>query len=200
MVRMKIVLASGSPRRKKLLASLVRPFGIAPAPEPKIHPSMWKQQTSAEIVERLARFKAMWAALRAPGALVVGADTLVCAGKHQLGKPAIKEEARKMLQLLSGRKIEALTGVCMVVPKKDGKLKIISWHEKATVRFRPLEKAEIARYLCTGKWVGKAGAFNILEKPAKGWAEEIRGDAHTVAGLPLGRLKKQLAFYSKRGQ
>ncbi len=197
--KMPFVLASSSLRRKKLFASLARHFSVRPAPEPKIHASMWERQSVPKIVERLARFKAMWAALRSPPAVVVGADTLIYARGRRLGKPLKKEEARRMLRLISGQKIEAYTGMCVIVPKKGGKFALVSWHEKADVTFRVLNKKEIERYLRTKKWVGKAGAFNILQKPARGWVAKIRGDADTVAGLPLGRLKRRLAFYANRG-
>jgi len=187
---MKIVLASGSPRRKELMEMLNVPdLEIRPAVgEEKAHPELGP----AELVRELSRCKAAEiAALRPAGedAVVIGADTVVVLDGAVLGKPKDAADAKRMLAALSGRSHTVFTGVTVIRGET-----VLSHAERTEVHFRPLSPEEIDRYIATGEPMDKAGAYG-----AQGYAslfvERLEGDFFNVMGLPLcatGNLLKQL--------
>ena len=95
-----------------------------------------------------------------------------------------------MVSLLSGQKMFATTSIAIYLPQ-GGKIEV--WSESGWVKFRKIEQIEISRYLSSGKWRGKAGAVNIEEKPVKDWIIRVGGEKDAVIGLPLKRLRKELA-------
>jgi septum formation protein len=186
----KILLASGSPRRKKLFAKIAAKFDIVSAP-PLEHCA---GRDAKEITGEKAEFKAVWALLKNPDKMAVGADTLLEVGGKIFGKPKSKKEAQKMMDAINGKSATAFTSVCIAhVNSKTGKLVKKSWTEKAKIYFKKIGKKEMGQYIKSGKWEGKAGGFDIGSKPACDWVEKIEGDENVVIGLPLKKLKKILA-------
>jgi septum formation protein len=173
-----LVLASASPRRRELLAQVgIVPDQIDPA---DIDESPQADETVRRLVLRLATEKAQAAAARHPCAFVLAADTLVAVGLRILGKPADEADARRMLELMSGRAHRILTGVAVAAP--DGKLS--SRISETRLKFKRLETAEIDAYLASGEWRGAAGAYKIQGR-AGAFVTDLSGSFTGVVGLPL---------------
>lgn len=181
----KIILASGSPRRKELLGLFGLPFECVSA----VGEEKTDGFSSCEaLTESLARQKALEvAAFQEPGTVVIGADTLVELDGVKLGKPEDAEDAFRMLRALSGRAHRVCTGLCCV---KDDT--VLSGVEITEVFFRKLSDEEIRAYIATGEPMDKAGAYGIQGR-ASLFTEGIRGDYYTVMGLPVCRLGRMLA-------
>jgi septum formation protein len=175
----RVILASQSPRRRELLdligiAHEVQPAHIDETPFPHELPTAHS--------ERLARGKAALISEREPGALVIGADTVVVVGDTILGKPGDDADAREMLRRLSGRTHQVYTAVAIA---RDGM--VDSEVEGVSVTFRQLSAAEIAQYVDTGEPADKAGAYGI-QGYGSTLVDRIEGDFFAVMGLPLRRL------------
>jgi septum formation protein len=176
-----LVLASSSPRRADLLTRVGVRFEVcAPNAGEVLDPS-WSGE---EAVVALARRKAEEVAGRRPGRTVLAADTMVRLGDRLLGKPADRAEARSMLESLSDRWHDVLTGVVLL--RGDG------WSGERVsvteVRLAQLTDEEIERYISGSEPYDKAGAYGIQERA--GWfVAEIRGSAGNVAGLPLEAVR-----------
>lgn len=181
---MKIILASGSPRRRELLSMLGAEFEVLPAKgEEKTEAGL----SPAETVVSLARAKAAEVAASAPDdAIVIAADTVVSIDGDILGKPASEEEARLMLHRLSGRTHCVYTGLCV---SRGGETRCLA--EETAVTFRVLDDGEINAYVASGDPLDKAGAYGIQGKAAT-FVEGINGDYYNVMGLPLCRLCEML--------
>lgn len=171
-----VVLASKSPRRTELLTMLGVPHRAEPA---GVDETVHGHETPAEMVVRLAREKAAAVAPRFPGALVVGADTLVFLGGHVLGQPKDEAQAREMLRSLAGRTHTVLTGVCLL---RDGAE--ASGLSESRVTFHPMTDAEIAAYVASGEPMDKAGAYAAQGLGAV-YLKAIEGSFHNVVGFPV---------------
>ena len=172
------MLASASPRRLDLLRQAgIEPDEVDPA---EIDESPLKKETPRRQALRLARAKAGLVAARRPGAFVLGSDTVVAVGRRVLGKPADEAEARKFLELLTGRAHRVLTGVAVVAP--DGR--IAERLGEARLQLKRLTPAEIDAYLGSGEWRGKAGAYGVQGR-AGGFVTALQGSYTAVVGLPL---------------
>ena len=183
---MKLILASSSPRRAEILANAGLPFSVlSSAVDESPHPG----ETPEALVLRLANAKADLVTARAVGpAIVVGADTVVVLDDKILGKPRSTEEARHMLQQLSGRTHSVLTGVAMVrLP--DGERR--QFTESTLVHFRPVTEEEISSYLATEEPHDKAGAYAIQGQAGR-YIPRIEGCYFNVVGLPLSRVLTEL--------
>ena len=177
MSRPELVLASSSPRRVELLALIgFTPDMIDPA---DIDEMPLKDETPPRLALRLATTKAQVVAQRHPDAVVLAADTVVAVGRRFLEKAADEAEATRFLKLLSGRNHRVFTGVAVV---RDGKLS--SRVNETRVSFKPLSDHEIAAYVATGDWRGKAGGYGI-QGPAGAFVQRIVGSHPAVMGLPL---------------
>lgn len=183
---MRIILASGSPRRRELMEMLC-PEGLEIVPargEEAADPSL----PPDTLVVALSRAKAAEVAARCAHGddVVIGADTVVALDGAVLGKPRDAEDAKRMLRALSGRTHSVFTGVTVL---RGGRTR--SHAERTEVTFRALEDDEIDRYIATGEPMDKAGAYG-----AQGWAslfvERLEGDFFNVMGLPLCALGKLL--------
>lgn len=175
-MRAPLILASASPRRLELLAQIgVVPDGVKPA---DIDETPLKKETPRRLALRLACEKARAAAT--PGAYVLAADTVVAVGLRLLEKATDESEARRWLELMSGRNHKVLTGVAVQAP--DGRMG--SKLAEARVAFKRLGKAEIDAYLESGEWKGKAGAYGI-QGVAGGFVTSIVGSYSAIVGLPL---------------
>lgn len=173
---MRLVLASASPRRRELLAQIgIRPDAIRPA---AIDEAPRKGELPRPYCERMAREKALAVAAE-PGDLVLAADTTVAAGRRILGQPEDAGEAATFLRLLSGRRHRVITAVAL---RDDGRL----WQRsvETQVKLKHLSEPEIAAYIATGDWRGKAGGYAI-QGPASAFIPWLSGSYSAVVGLPL---------------
>ena len=179
---MQLILASQSPRRQQLLQLLRVNFTVKPADiDEAMDPTLPPQQE----VARVSRLKAE-ATPRNPGDVVIAADTIVVLGNRVLGKPTDKADAIAMLQALSGRDHQVMTGITVL---RDGDA--ITHTEITDVHFRPLTEDEILSYVETGDPMDKAGSYGIQGYAAP-FVEGIRGDYYNVMGLPVCRLQQML--------
>ena len=185
MSRPELVLASSSPRRVELLALVgFTPDKIDPA---DIDEMPLKDETPPRLALRLATTKAQVVAQRHPDAVVLAADTVVAVGRRFLETAADEAEATRFLKLLSGRNHRVFTGVAVV---RNGKL--THRVNETRVTFKILSDAEIAAYVASGDWRGKAGAYGI-QGAASAFVRKIVGSHHGVMGLPLYETVNLLA-------
>ena len=174
MARPELILASASPRRRELLAQVgIVPDQTLPA---DIDETPLKSETPAQLADRLARSKAAVVAERHPEAVVLAADTVVSLGRRLLEKAADGEEAARFLRLLSGRNHRVHTGVAVA---HAGRISVRVVETRVS-----LSETEIAAYVATGDWQGKAGAYGI-QGPAGAFVRRIVGSHPAVMGLPL---------------
>jgi septum formation protein len=173
-----LVLASASPRRRELLARIgVLPDRILPT---ETDETPRKAELPRALAARLAAEKAEAAALAAPGALVLAADTVVGVGRRVLPKAEAEAEARRCLGLLSGRRHQVTTGVVLRLP--DGRR--LSRLVATAVAFQRLTAAQVEDYLASGEWRGKAGGYAIQGR-AEAHVRFLSGSWSNVVGLPL---------------
>ena len=178
-----LVLASGSPRRRELLALAGIPFKWEAVDADE---SPLAGERPEAYVERIARAKAQLGAQRYPDAPVLAADTTVAIGDEILAKPADDREAGEMLAKLSGRPHHALTGIAV---SSDGVIR--SHVERTQVWFSPLTPDEIAWYVRSGEPRDKAGAYAI-QGLASRFIPRIDGSYSNVMGLPVAAVVKLL--------
>lgn len=179
-----LILASGSPRRRELLAYITSDFAVITHPTDESFPPNVSPRRGAEL---LALRKAKAVAGEHPRDVVIGADTIVVLGGEIFGKPKDHADAVRMLQALSGREHTVYTGVAVLSPQGE---EVFS--EGTAVRFLPLSQEEIEAYVATGEPMDKAGAYGIQGKGAL-LVEGITGDFYNVMGLPVCRLGKALS-------
>jgi septum formation protein len=182
--RVKLVLASGSPRRLALLEQaglspdLLNPTLIDELPR--------KNEAPRTLAKRLARSKAE-AALHArkvqdlgPSRFVLAADTVVAVGRRIIPKPESIDEAAAALHLMSGRAHRVYTGVCIATPRNQLRDRVV----ETKVRFKRLSREDVESYLMCGEWRGKAGGYAIQGR-ADAFVRSINGSYSNVVGLPL---------------
>ena len=173
-----LILASASPRRRELLSLFGIPFTVRVA---DIDEAMDPTKSPCDEVARVSCRKAL-AVERGPEDVVVAADTIVVCASRVLGKPHSREEAVAMLQLLSGREHQVMTGCTVLCGDRRE-----TFTEVTDLTFRPLSEAEIRRYVASGEPMDKAGAYGIQGGAAL-FCPGIRGDYYNVMGLPVCRL------------
>ena len=183
-----IILASASPRRQELLASLGLSFEIKIS---DVDESMDEQLSPAQQVEQLAERKATAVAAQLNQGLVIGADTLVVLNQSVLGKPADRQEAMEMIKRLQGRSHEVFTGLAVIDAATD---KTVVTHQVTAVRFKPMTAEEIERYVDTGESYDKAGAYAVQGK-ASIFIDSIRGCYFNIVGLPVAKLADVLKLF-----
>lgn len=184
---MKLILASASPRRAEVLRDAGYHFTVLSS---AIDETPYSDESPQDLVLRLAQTKADLAAARAVGpAILIAADTEVVLDGHIFGKPRSSDDARSMLEKLSGRLHTVLTGVALVrLPDVERR----SFVESTLVQFAPLSDEEIGRYLATGEPHDKAGAYAIQGYAAR-YIPRIEGCYFNVVGLPVARLQHALS-------
>ena len=182
--RLKLVLASGSPRRLQLLNQIgVEPDRLMPM---ALDETPKKHELPRNLAKRLAREKAEAAleAVRADemlkGALIVAADTVVAVGRRILPKAERIEEAAGCLRLLSGRSHRVFTGVVLVTAEGQFRTRLV----ETRVRFKRLTNQDTEAYLASGEWQGKAGGYAV-QGLAGGFVIKLVGSYTNVVGLPL---------------
>jgi len=181
-----LVLASASPRRLELLRQIgLVPDRIDPA---EIDETPRTGELPPGHALRLAEEKARAVMPRHPGAYILAADTVVACGRRILPKPADEATARSCLELLSGRRHRVHSGIALATP--DGAL--VLRRAESRVAFKRLSQAEIAAYLKSGEWCGKAGGYAIQGRAAAliSW---MSGSYSNVVGLPLFETAQLLA-------
>lgn len=184
--RLPLVLASASPRRLELLARIgVVPDAVLPA---DIDETPLKAELPRKLAARLSAGKAQAAAaLAPPGALVLAADTVVGVGRRILGKPGDREEARRFLSLLSGRRHTVITGVVLHRPDAKPLARLV----ETSLAFQRLTDQQVEAYLDSGEWQGKAGGYAIQGR-AEMFCRFLSGSWSNVVGLPLFETAQML--------
>ncbi|MGI4835673.1 MAG: Maf family nucleotide pyrophosphatase [Janthinobacterium lividum] len=180
---MRLILASGSPRRRQLLTDLGLAYELRLR---EVDESFPPQLRRGAIAEYLARRKAeAYQPDLAADELLLTADTIVCLGEEVLTKPADAAEARAMLGWLQGRAHQVYTGVCLL--PGDGRAPLV-FADETTVHFRPLSAAEIAHYVAHYQPLDKAGAYGAQDWLGLVGIERLEGSYFTVMGLPTHRV------------
>ena len=181
----RVILASKSPRRKELLAHIIKDFDIEPAEGDEVQVG----SSPEEIVQNLAKAKATEIYNKNyndNNILVIGSDTIVVCDGEILGKPKDRDDAFRMLSMLSGRTHQVMTGVCL----KGRDIEKV-FYEVTDVTFYKLSSQEIERYISSGDSFDKAGSYGIqgdFSIHVKG----IIGDYNNVVGLPVARIYQEL--------
>jgi septum formation protein len=178
-----LLLASRSPQRRAILEQLGVPFEV-------VVPQYEEAGVGGEPVETVrehARGKARSVADLAGERPVLGVDTEVVVDGRVFGKPGDAGDAEAMLEALGGRTHEVVSGLCLVTPGWE-----VVEHAVTRVAFRPLDARDLATYIGTGEWQGRAGAYAIQGRGAA-LVERIEGDYFNVVGLPGALLVRLLA-------
>jgi septum formation protein len=182
----KLILASASPRRLDLLRQVdLVPDEIDPA---ELDETPLRGELPAQHAQRLSAAKAAAVAARHPGAFVLAADTVVGCGRRILPKAENEATARRCLALRSGRRHRVHGGLALVTPAG----KLARRHVQTIVTFKRLTEPEIASYLASGEWHGKAGGYAIQGLAAL-FVRHIGGSYSNVVGLPLFETAALLA-------
>ena len=185
----KVILASASPRRQELVKLIFNSVKILPADCDETLP---EGIGAREAVEYLSKIKNEASAkLMGYENLIISADTVVAVEDEILGKPVDKEDARRMITLLSGKVHQVYTGVTLSL---NGKIKTFS--EKTDVEFFSLTDAEIEEYISSSEPYDKAGAYGIQGKAGL-LVKGINGDYYNVVGFPVARLKREIEEFIK---
>lgn len=181
-----IILASASPRRKELLASIHLPFKVITADVEEIFED---DLPIGEAIQKVALTKAKAVAQLHNDALVIGADTVVMMDGKRLGKPKDDKEAYAMLQSLSGKTHQVITGVAICEGDK-----VETFYEVSEVVMYPLSDEDILSYIAKDQPFDKAGAYGI-QTYGKILVKAIHGDYFNIVGLPIARLYRELKKY-----
>lgn len=189
-IKNRVVLASQSPRRRQLLKMLFEEFEIHVS---DVDESLPKGISFSKAVESLALRKAKAVQESEPGALVIGADTIVALAQDGLllGKPKDEADAARMLRLLSGRAHDVYTGVALCQGERQ---EVFSCRTR--VSFAPLSDEEIDWYISTGEPMDKAGSYGIQGYGAR-FISGIEGDYFNVMGLPVHGIYQRLGGLDK---
>ena len=183
----RLILASASPRRRELLIEAGYDFEVHPA---DIDEDDYPPQTlPGDLAQRLAMLKAQALVERFPGEVILAADTVVAFGDIPMGKPANETEAATMLELLSGTTHVVVTGVTVLRPATKFS---ISTRVMSCVRMRQLSEKEIARYVASGDWQGKAGGYGIQDHHHESFVTRMAGSHSNIVGLPMEATKELL--------
>lgn len=183
-----LILASASPRRRELLSRLGIPFQVIPSDFTELREP--EEEASAYAL-RNARGKGRnvceaLGSIHKP-AIIVAADTIVVCSGEVLEKPKDRDDARRMMRLLSGKTHQAITAVCLLRCEANGRSKIeAEWVDSVDVKFRDLFEDEIERYIATTEPYDKSGAYGITET-ATSFISSIHGSYTAVMGLPLAQ-------------
>jgi len=183
---MRLILASASQRRAEILSDAGFTFTTLSA---AIDETLGPGEKPHDLVQRLAEAKAELAAARSTGpAIVIGADTEVVLDGKVFGKPRSSDDARQMLEKLSGKIHRVMTGVALIrLPDAER----LSFVETTHVHFAILSADDISRYLATSEHKDKAGAYAIQGRAGR-YISRIEGCYFNVVGLPLNRLQSAL--------
>lgn len=191
--RASLILASQSPRRRRLLRQAGYRVRVIPS---GIDEPIDASHSPVQHVRTVALDKALHVARRLRSGIVVGADTEVIYQGRIFGKPRSKADARRMLTTLSGRTHTVHTGVALVDASTGRRTTFV---ETTRVTFRRLSDREIRAYVATGAPMDKAGAYGIQDDRGAVFIARIVGDFYTVVGFPLARFTTALDAFLKHG-
>jgi septum formation protein len=186
-----LILASGSPRRRQLLAEMGVPFEIVTTDSAELDALSAPRLAPVELAIENGRRKAAAVAPQMPGRWILGADTIMALAGRIFGKPSSLAEAREFLRALSGRTHEVVTGGVLRSP--DGAED--AFHDISRVTFLPLTDPAIARYLAEVHVLDKAGAYALQER-GESIVASVEGSRANVVGLPVEKLT---ALFRQRG-
>ena len=181
-----LILASRSPRRKRLLRQIGLKFSVRPS---DVREDVLDHEPPERNAKRIALTKAVQIAKGLKSGIVIGADTIVVLGKTILGKPRTQAEARRMLRSLSGRMHTVYTAFALIDAATQKKTVRI---EKTKVWFRTLSRREIIEYVASGSPMDKAGAYGIQDDYGAVFVERVEGCFYNVVGFPLTKFYKTL--------
>ncbi len=185
---MKIILASASPRRKELLKKIVNNFKIIPS---QIDENIPPEYSIVNAAIHIAREKALDISARYPDAIVIGADTVVALDEVMMGKPADLENAKKMLEALSGKTHQVVTGIAIFCADMD--LRLVGY-DFSEVTFRKLTREQIENYVNKKQPLDKAGSYGIQEIGHE-FVEHLEGSYENVMGLPVDLVADMLGYF-----
>lgn len=178
-----LILASGSPRRKELLALCGRPFTVDAA---DIDETLKLHLGLEGAMKDLAYRKAYAVYTEHPDALILGADTIVVLDGNILGKPKNREDAMGMITALQGHTHKVMTAFCLLSGETEYREVCMAF-----VHFVPMTPAEVKKYVDTGEGMDKAGAYAIQGIGGR-YIDRIEGDFYTIMGLPLAAVYRKL--------
>ena len=185
MTKIKLILASSSPQRKKLLETIgISPDEIVPA---NIDETPLKREKPKDFAIRMAREKAFSVAKENLNNFILSGDTIVATGQRIIGKPSSKNEAKQFLKLLSGRRHRVLSAFTLIKPDYSEITKVVV----SRVKFSRLSDKELNEYLDTNEWQGKAGGYAIQGR-ASAFVPWISGSYTGVMGFPMNEIKNSL--------
>lgn len=188
---MRVILASGSPRRKELLKSITQDFEVIVSNSDE---SFEEGLTIEEQSKRIAYLKAKTVFDQTHGdRIVIGADTMVLKDGAIYGKPKDKQEAFQMLSNLQNDRNEVLTGMSILI-EKDGIQREYSDYDIGKIYISPMEDKEIQNWIELGKAMDKAGAYAVQEEFGK-YIEKIEGSYATIVGLPIHKVYQIVKQY-----
>ena len=188
-----IILASGSPRRKKLLQQINIPFQVqVSSVDEEYDPDL----APADIVRTLARRKAEDVARGYKNALIIGADTIVSFETNILEKPRTNQEAKDMLHKLSDQSHSVFTGVALCKSGDSGIDQTHTFFEETCVTFGELRSKDIEQYVQSGSPMDKAGSYGIQDDYGALFVKRIAGDYNTVVGFPLYAFYQELKEFA----
>ena len=185
MTKIKLILASSSPQRKNLLETIgITPDDIVPA---NIDETPKKNEKPKDFALRMSKEKGLNVAKNNLNSFILSGDTIVAAGRRIIGKPSGKNEAEKILKLLSGKRHRVLSAFTLIKPDGSEITKVVV----SRVKFSRLSDKEINEYLDTNEWQGKAGGYAIQGR-ASAFVPWINGSYTGVMGFPLNEIKNVL--------
>lgn len=187
----KFIVASASPRRREILLLSGYDFDVVPSDADE---SITEKLSPADTVLELSKRKAFSVSEKYPDAVVFGCDTVVALDDVILGKPQNRDDAVKMLKMLSGKTHKVLTGVCIT----DGR-KTQSFYESTDVTFYDLSDDTVESYAESGECDDKAGSYGIQGIGCV-LVKEIKGDYFSVVGLPIAKTARVLSFFGVEGK
>jgi septum formation protein len=186
----KLILASSSPRRRQLMTEAGYEFEIV-APSELAECGVCSGETPPELVARLAYQKAADVSTRVGTALIIACDTICECQGQVLGKPRDEDHARRMLEMLSGRRHRVFSGLCLWnVPQGEPQVRV----DETTLRMDVLSPAHMDQIVNSGLWEGKAGAFGYQD--GLDWVHVEQGSESNVVGLPMELLAEMLSAVS----
>ncbi len=189
----RLILASGSPRRESLLREhgyvfdVVKPLLDEPA-------EAAETLSPAQCAEALSYYKARSVAERVDQGIILGGDTVVAVGDSLYGKPTDRAHARRILEDLAGTTHHVITGITLLDASTGAR---VIEHATTAVTMKPLSKDELEAYLDTGAWAGKAGAYGIQDR-GDAFVTRVQGSFTNVVGLPMELVKRLLDQWGVR--
>lgn len=187
-MRYRVILASGSPRRKELLEQMGVSFEIKTSKKEEVITST----NPEDVVKELSKMKAEDVAESVlEPAIILGADTVVAHNGRILGKPKDKADAIQMISSFAGQDHQVYTGVCIIIKEANGNQEIISFAEGTKVTVYPMTEQEILDYVESGECNDKAGSYAIQGLFAP-YIKQIEGDYYNIVGFPIAGIYQRL--------